>query len=61
VILLLTSLGFAFYYTVTALRTPLDPVDPALPDISSDVLVALLSANSIYLATKFAQTPGRSP
>jgi len=60
--LLLATLGFAFYYVTTALRTPLDPVDPSLPDVSSDILVGLLGANSVYLATKFGQTrAGRAP
>lgn len=61
VVLLLTTLGFALYYFITALKTPLDPIDPRLPDISADMLVALLGANGFYLTTKFmhAQT-GRS-
>jgi len=46
---------------ITALRLPLDPKDPSLPDISSDMLVALLGANGVYLTNKYMQTPkGRS-
>lgn len=59
--LLLATLGFALYYVTTALRTPLDAANPSLPDVSSDVLVGLLGANSVYLGTKFAQIrAGRS-
>jgi hypothetical protein len=50
--LLLTTFGFAFYYTIEALRS--DP--PAFPDVSTDMLVALLGANGFYLTNKIALT-----
>jgi hypothetical protein len=57
VTLLLATLGFAFYYTVEGLRSH----SPALPDVSTDMLVALFGANGFYLTTKIALTGrGRS-
>lgn len=61
VVLLLTTLGFALYYVITGVGSPLDPEHPSLPDISPDMLVALLGANGVYLMTKFMQaTTGRA-
>jgi hypothetical protein len=59
VVLLLTTLGFALYYVITSLRAPLDPTNPSLPEISTDMLVALLGVNGVYLSSKYMQTPKR--
>ena len=52
-VLLVSSLGYAAYYTMTALQTPLDLIDPSLPEIPSEVITALLGTNGAYLSMKF--------
>ena len=35
---LVGTLGYAFYYVVTALRAPIDAANPSLPDVPEGVL-----------------------
>jgi hypothetical protein len=53
--LLLATLGYALYYTSTALGTPLDAAEPALPDVPEGVLTVLLGVNGLYLTGKIIE------
>ena len=52
VTLLLVTLAYAGFYALTALRTPLDPSSPSLPNISDAELFVLFGSNGLYLAGK---------
>ena len=52
VTLLLVTLAYAGFYVLTALRTPLDPLRPSLPNISDAELFVLFGSNGLYLAGK---------
>lgn len=56
VLLLVTTLGIAFYYTVVAIGDPL-PIDPmtnrpSMPDLSTDLLYLLAGAQAGYVGGK---------
>lgn len=56
-LLLAGTIGFAFFYTATALRDGADP--RTLPDVSGDVIALLGGGNAVYLVGKFTRLSGR--
>ena len=52
--LALATLGYALFYLLNGLTTPLDPQHPSLPDVPEGILTALFGVNGLYLTSKVA-------
>lgn len=61
VMLLMFTIGFAMFYSIDAINTPLEELSrgkngPSMPDVAPQVLVALFGAQSSYLLGKLLRS-----